>query len=114
MTRSEAIENHRKMWKWIAEQIKEGRCGPGEHIYLKELYIIEHFSGCTFRHNCFLCDYSHNQSDICEPCPLNWGSSNKFACEDGFYGMWMDTRDMDEAYILALLIADLPETIIGE
>lgn len=114
MKKSEAIENHRKMWNWIAEQIKEGKCRPGRQIYLKELYIIEYFSGCTFRHNCFLCDYSHNQSGICEPCPLYWGSSKMFACEDGFYKMWRDTENMIEAYNLALIIANLPETIIGE
>lgn len=87
MTREEAIKNHRKMWNWIADQIRDGRKDVtiGE---LKIQYLIEHgYDPVTIRHGCFCCEYAAQESgdyvDYCKSCPLIWG--NEEYCENGHF-----------------------------
>lgn len=87
MTREEAIKNHRKMWNWIADQIRDGRKDV-TISHLKEKYLIEHnFIPALIFHHCFCCEYvlqeSNDYDDYCESCPFIWG--NEKHCEDGYF-----------------------------
>lgn len=111
MTREEAIKNHRKMWNWIADQIRNGRKDVTIHD-LKITYLIEHgYDPDIIRHKCFCCEYAFQESDdyddYCESCPLIWGNEN--LCKPGYFcenrGWYWGTRTEENAR----KIANLPE-----
>lgn len=127
MTREQAIEEHRKMWRWIADQYRKGR---NEFITgLKVEYITKIFGEEDIRNNCFCCEYAKNQADIyecemCDCCPIEWKSHVKlFPCIDryaendfmGLYGcvsLYMDvSKNRNEIIRLAEEIANLPERV---
>lgn len=88
MTREQAIEEHRKMWRWIAEQYRKGR---NELIIdLKVEYITNNFWKDDILNNCFCCEYARNQADIyecvrCDCCPIEWKSHvEQFPCVDRY------------------------------
>lgn len=86
VTREETIKNHRKMWNWIADQIRDGRKDTISALKIK--YLIEHgYNPDTILHGCFCCEYSVQENgdydNYCESCPLIWG--NEEYCEDGYF-----------------------------
>lgn len=125
LTKKEAIENHRKMWHWIATMLKSERykafdymeCGTNYRMtvaLLKGVYLnMIGLEGEIFGH-CFCCEYSHNQDDFCGCafCPVIW-DNNVWGCEDGEYGWLIDLpyipENLPKAAELALRIANLPE-----
>lgn len=93
LTREQAIELHRDMWNWMADQIicaKEPR-----HIYfLKKEYVDKH-NFCNVCNNCFLCEYAGREGianecigDFCEYCPIEWGEENNHRCADNSLGLY--------------------------
>lgn len=66
LTREQAIEEHRKMWNWLAEHPEKDKGG-----YL-ELNDFEHVNS-----ECFLCYYSRqNEGECCgEECIIDWGDT---------------------------------------
>lgn len=82
-TKAQAIEEHRKMWNWIADMTKEK-----DRIVTKKEYIYQsHFKWNELASNCFCCDYAMRKSSalinlkkvnaICDYCPLVWHKENE-------------------------------------
>ena len=122
LTREQAIAEHRKMWRWIAEETeKQKRCmGKEDYIYFSEYCTIAE----DLLHNCFCCEYAYitansDLDNMCKFCPIDWRSSEtKYMCElktadeDNFHYLWCDARadrDWELASKLARQIAELPE-----
>ena len=90
LTKEQAIEEHREMWNWIADQYEEG-CVMGIHA-LKSEYLRETELEGRLLHNCFCCEYAREKDIVsvhyrCMQCPVIWGTevySHTFACEHFF------------------------------
>ena len=117
LTRELAIAEHRKMWNWIADKIKEERKVLDIHALKRRFCNRVEFGYVAL--NCFLCDYA---KEDCERCPLKWESeASSYMCEryndpDEFSedseGLWLkccDSEDWEEQAALARQIANLPE-----
>lgn len=121
LTRQRAIQEHRKMWNWIANESERLR-NPVD----KNAYLHKFFNHVYLTNECFLCDYSfficNNESfgsdakKMCDYCPLSWSASGKERCMsndyDGYYDLWEKAYiggDYIEAARLARIIANLPE-----
>lgn len=129
LTKKQAIEEHRKMWNWIADQYKSG--------YTDFIYVIEerYIKECTnyipdeIDNWSFCCEYSdqHDVSNSCDRCPLVWGNVmgfanclqsyevNKSGDDRGLYAKiadetWDSSKiDSEKVYELCKQIANLPE-----
>lgn len=117
LTKEKAIEEHRKMWNWIADQLENGVV---EEVYqLKRRYCKE--NGFDLMNDCFCCEYNHHFHN-CAHCPLIWGSEEfqrNTYCEPEFgesisISWWKANchsrnEEYAEAAIIARQIANLPE-----
>ena len=122
LTKQQAIQEHRKMWNWIADRYKAGE----KHYIreLKKLYIHIAYPGESLLSDCFCCESVLEES--CSSCPLIWGETEDATCEysnawdymqgktTGIYAqlrMLTIRKDFDnlEAECLARQIANLPE-----
>lgn len=126
LTKKQAIEEHRKMWNWIADQYenKTALLNKTECVDdLKHCYVSVTFPGKTIENDCFCCEYDFEFGGICEYCPLEWDSiydfcmciDKYFEC-DNLYALLSDINhvtcsDNDFSYCadLARQIANLPE-----
>lgn len=119
LAKQEAIENHRKMWNWIADELEKGNGDKYLHIVdIKVEYFVKHNIKLKNRPfaNCFCCEYtgSNNGQFNCGDCPLKW--PNGGTCfGDGINGLYIRAWDAcvndnyAEAAKLARQIANLPE-----
>lgn len=123
LTKKQAIEEHRKMWNWIADAIKNKKDWPivvsdcdwiSLIVDLKRHYLLN-YEGQKYKDIhacCFCCEYADNTSN---DCPVMWSGSTGYCCDE--YGEYIELISLrgysDEnrrkAYILALKIANLPE-----
>lgn len=76
------IEQHRKMWRYIANEVSKGRCYVS---VLKLEYIVKQTKD-GIRNNCFLCNYAVSRISYlgevkCEMCPVVWKCG--FCCNYG-------------------------------
>lgn len=109
MTKQEAIENHRKMWLWIAKRIlKEQKCGYISTI--KNLYFLEN-NISKVENDCFCCEYGD-----CIECPINWGTISvddgkliRKCCYISLYGSFINNMSYRKAALIAYKISKLPE-----
>lgn len=105
LTKKQAIQEHRKMWNWIADQY-ENSCN--EHVEdLKSMYIkLNGFN--DIKDNCFCCEYDQYHRGLCMSCPVIWGNDICFV-----YGSEYDCirsiRNNKECAIVSRQIANLPE-----
>ena len=133
LTKKQAIEEHRKMWSWIADAIKSKEDLPAVVscydwtsliVDLKRRYLLN-YEGQKYKDihaHCFCCEYADNTSnnayydiDNCRYCPVIWSGSTRGCCDE--YGEYEELVSLhgysDEnrrkAYKLALKIANLPE-----
>lgn len=123
LTKKQAIKEHRKMWRWIAERIK--------NYPLKKLFSLPNYNWLSLisdlkyyylyevkkqvfgdlDNNCFCCEYACN----CRHCPIVWSGTNKTCFEK--FGEYLELislngysdENKEKAYKLALKIANLPE-----
>ena len=90
LTKEQAIEEHRKMWNWIADQYEEG-CTADVYA-LKEEYMQKGELEGHILHNCFCCEYATQSIEAegesrflkCSKCPVIWGTEMfdiLFPCE---------------------------------
>lgn len=125
------IENHRKMWNWIADEYEYGATIPIQK--LKEEYLDMTYNSGISGH-CFLCDYAGpsghecNYAFDCTKCPLDWGTPSNSSVTEGFcvdrmyyddeeglYGQLLELSYQNTLYRckdaakLARQIANLPE-----
>lgn len=118
LTREQAIAEHRKMWRWIAEETEKQK-----QRVRKQEYLVKHgyydYLGNIPLNDCFLCDYTFQEGlPDCSLCLLDWDSEQEdYMCErkseneDGYYCKWYSTSDNNwqRAAKLAKIIAELPE-----
>ena len=126
LTKAKAIEEHRKMWEWIANFIDGSERGyiTVRSYYdiaeLKRKYMNENFQGKIVRNNCFLCAYD-SRHGTCDHCPVDFShiTYNTNACLNGLYNKeyeaydkFLDNPTRENAKAAAELcrqIAHLPE-----
>ena len=130
LTKKQAIEEHRKMWNWIADAIKNKEDCPALVsrydwksliVDLKRHYLLN-YKGQKYKNihaYCFCCEYARNDTyyvnDICRYCPVIWSGSTGRCCDE--YGEYEELTSLhgysdennEKAYKLALKIANLPE-----
>jgi hypothetical protein len=122
LTKQEAIENHRKMWNWIADELEKGN-GPKYYnvINIKTEYFIKHNikPENTPKSYCYCCEYAKSikPSLDCGDCPLKWPNTDDSNCLQQFLadGLYIKIRRLfikkgyKKAAKLARKIANLPE-----
>ena len=128
MTKKEAVDKHRLLWKTVAEIIKE----KGLEYYKNEYNeIIDECSIMNIKadalkkmgekkiidFNCYCCQFDENK--LCVKCPIMWSELiddwNRFdpKCELGEFGVFKEKcieDDNEEAIKWALIISELPES----
>lgn len=136
LTKEQAIENHRKMWNWIADQYEMG-CQL--HIdVIKGTYMNLFYPRTRVLCDCFCCEYAGEGGDDCtyqancNKCPIKWPSDAEegmcsksqidiflksgrniagqlygVLCSDDSYGYYELTKE--ERVEIARMIANLPE-----
>lgn len=115
LTREQVIAEHRKMWRWIAEQYEKmdymGCLSPRQ---LKEIYICEKgYDFFLICRSCFLCEYTGGLE--CNKCPLDWGVSQDCVGDYKNKGLYRQINqcywegDFKKCAELAHQIAELPE-----
>lgn len=126
LTKEQAIQEHRKMWNWIADQYENKtdileQCNGIESI--KEYYVKQYFPKEEIDFDCFCCDYDAHHDNWCNSCPIEWGSNlhlnmcfDKTSAELNLYGeLYHMTSgdfyktDLSECVRKARQIANLPE-----
>ena len=117
LTKEQAIAEHRKMWRWIAEETEKR-----QEIVYEEDYLEDYFPDKIISCDCFCCEYDkQKQGKNCRSCPIDWGSKcDWFMClrketkddNEGLFYLWENAADTDawkKAAELARQIAELPE-----
>lgn len=122
LTKQEAIQHHREMWKWIADKTRDCKKAITKDDYLTMIGRPD-FIYC----DCYCCEYvMQNTIDFevdkdCSLCPLQWPStSDSLKClyktndgtHGGLYDCWfiaVMSNDWFNAALLADEIANLPE-----
>lgn len=126
LTKQKAIEEHRKMWNWIADELlnpetQKQNCNV--HT-LKQKYCKE--NDLELFEACWCCEYDtqfinerNSERMRCKNCPLTWGTeceTDNFYCERGEDGgLWWNAHQLaingeyEGASELARQIANLPE-----
>lgn len=106
LTRKKAIEEHRKMWNWIADKIEnEKNCEniplcKGEYLKMQKIIGI--------KYNCFLCEYAMQHSGDCGSCPVDYPILMG-GCLGGLYYDINRVKHWENQAALARQIANLPE-----
>lgn len=108
MTKQEAIEKHRELWSWIAEQtrILKRYVSKRDYFYRDGEWCnaADIPFGC-----CYCCEYANTQPPgSCESCPVEWngGYCNEEMSE---YTGWRKAKTWEESARWADRIARLPE-----
>ena len=101
------VDQHRKMWNWIADQIEVNQDVCLDITELKSEYCNLHSLFPML--GCFACEYKTGRGLCRESCLFSWGESPKFVhCLDGYYGQVEHKDDWREQAALARKIANLP------
>lgn len=133
LTKEQAIQEHRKMWNWIADQYKKR--SKADINNLKCMYLHAKNMEGIYGH-CFLCHYAGNNESShgnyafnCDQCLLQWPVPKDSNIEDGYcvdkynlndnyglYGMLLEGHNesgeklvFKEKENIARQIANLPE-----
>ena len=108
MTKQEALENHRHMWRWIAEQTRIEKRFICEEDYFKAFKKVHK----PLLLNRYGCEYIVNNAiQSCEDCIVKW---NDYSCMNPHseYLEWLYSKTWEEATYWAKIIAELPERTI--
>lgn len=126
LTKEQAVQEHRKMWNWIANQY-EHKTDILEQYYsiesIKEYYITQYFPKEKIECDCFCCEYDRRYGSFCNACPIEWSSKlnlnkcfDKSSTELNLYGKlyhmtcaFSCKSDSQELARIARQIANLPE-----
>ena len=126
LTKDEAIELHRKMWRWIAEETEKLGRKVYKWEYFKAMGIDENDVPI---YDCYCCEFdilerfNRHCTSNCEECPLDWGAGYEtgyievncltieyfYVQRFGYFRRWVNTKSPEEAAELARIIAELPE-----
>ena len=104
MTREEALENHRKMWNWIADETEFQK----RKVYVNEYLFKDKNNPIKLLNGDYLCEYTKVN---CYKCPIDW-NDKEFCCKkDTSYDKWCECNTWEGAEMYAREIANLPEKI---
>ncbi len=117
MTKQEAIANHRKMWRWIADETERRKITVGKVMSFDAMKVAP--KDCPYA-NCFCCQYAieiQGRFSRCTVCPVIWNTARGRDCnsccgEGSVFMAWrnaINTGNWAEAAALAREIAELPE-----
>ena len=121
LTKEKAIEEHRKMWNWIADEIIKRGKPVGEKEYIKLFFPEEQVESQSF-----LCEFVGRDEECGDECPLDWGITKHCSGvirkrEEGkivetIYGLYLSYieyafyhKNCEKASEIAREIANLPE-----
>ena len=108
MTKKEAVENHRKMWRWIAEETLKKEIKVIKSDYLSLIYDNQHIYE-DITNECFCCEYvSQFIYDVCDRCPITWPGGCCIG-ENGLYEKFTYANSLKQRAKLAHMISELPE-----
>lgn len=108
LTKKQAIEGHRKMWNWIADEIEKRKCECDIPLF-KQCYCCE--NKLTLISNCFCCEYNVGIKE-CLKCPLDWIETSHCCDNDNsLYCKLTHSESWQEQVDLARQIANLPERV---
>ena len=105
--RKKAIKNHRKMWRWLADNPTKDKLNYLVPLSGRELPL----------NSCYLCDYAIRAAGregfahrfMCQYCPLDWDGQE---CNEEYLSLfdkWVFETNLQKRSELALRIAELPE-----
>ena len=109
LTKKQAVEEHRKMWKWIGNEI--ARLHVRMNIFdLKKEYLFIH-NKPIITDDCFCCAYVNGIfiDRFCNVCPLIWPGNSAYCGSGGLFTQICCEQDWIKQADLAYQIADLPE-----
>lgn len=105
LTRERAIEEHRKMWNWFAEQIEASkrvlRIGDLKDDYFLKKHKTRPIEGC------YLCQYAYQEWLYCSDCIVEKPEGT--GCLGGLYSEVALANCWEKQAELARKIANLPE-----
>lgn len=108
LTREQAIAEHRKMWRWIAEEIESKK----KYLNISDIKY-QYFSILKMKifpiDMCFLCQYANEKLEHfpCRHCPVEYPDG--IGCLGGLYYKVNRADTWQEQAALARQIAELPE-----
>lgn len=115
LTKEEAIANHRKMWRWIADETLKQKY----KVWKWDYFLTHGIKGLDMPfHQCYCCEYTIDKDYVdCSRCPIDWGGEfgtckHRDIVNDnkGLYVLWCDELDdYLKAAEMAKQIAELPE-----
>ena len=105
--RKYCIDNHRKMWHWLAENPdKKKKDWPGWKDYNNDPPLDE----IAY---CFLCCYKFQTKGSCYDCPLDWGITDMCMYVNdpsmSYYELYSNAITTTDKSKYAKIIANLPE-----
>ena len=106
--RKYCIDNHRKMWHWLAENPdKNKKDWPGWKRHNDDIFPKEE------ENYCFLCGYiSADSEKDCDNCPIDWVVTDmcmETYPKKSYYLSYYDTLTLKAKTKYAEIIANLPE-----
>lgn len=110
MTREQAVYEHRRMWRWLAEFYAAIDKWNGRAPHIKEAEkIYLSLKGCReIRIGCFCCECGG-----CDRCPIEWhdgvGRTVEYCDAGGEYWTIWGLEDAKEISEMCKVIAELPE-----
>ena len=104
LTLKEAVDKHRQLWNWIADETKKIKKPASKHA--NPMVQEDHPDN-----DCYMCEYVGKSS--CENCPLQWGNKQQGCCDNHSspYYRWVREKNLmtfSDASNLARQIANLP------
>lgn len=120
ITKKQAINEHRKMWNWIADHVLIGeyKCINVmlmKERYIHEVFLKEHPNESEPLALCFCCQYTqqcrHDKRNVfdCECCPIQWPGGHCGKATSPYHKLYHEVESLDEFSDLAREIANLPE-----
>lgn len=82
MTKQECIENHRKMWNWIADETEKRKDIVRKDEYFEAMRIPYEWRPLF---ECYACDFCKTN---CENCPIDWGGGKKCYTDNSPFNKW--------------------------
>lgn len=114
LNKEQAIHEHRKMWRWLAEfyaAIDRWHKKSMSIVDAKEIYLFfkKYEDICS---DCFCCEYVAQADIHCRECPVVWHNKlgvNADHCCDGEFGIIFDLSDAKAISKMCRIISELPE-----
>lgn len=112
LTREEAIELHKKMWKDMQSELGDNP-GAEDRTKFKIKWVEDHFPNERVNSHCFLCEYAESVVEDsftrCRACPIAWNSYLLPECRPGDWQVARGAIAVDYRFSPISTILALPE-----